>query len=673
MPKLVALGRRWRASSDDTGFPAAFHTVLSASWLTCLSYVAYRQPRFVASSSRHYRLFSMFVGGGMSLAVTSIAVDLATIAYSQRGTLINASPRKRVGTLIAAKLGLDSLGLVVNALGTKLAWYSGVPVSEPGLRMLRNAVKVGWGIFVSSILLFALVFIPERANREPIQHNLESTETLGSITAKNFRKRLSTVCRFLGVDNYTAINSVAEIVQRLFYKDVDVAPSDIVTAMALLEDEQCERKKALTESLSTISPIHHAKWMSEEQAHHYCKYACGAYGWPMYLFCSPFASFALLKVLSKGRFVPRSLPDNIRGDNSLLANTTVIKMTTGLEDEDLVYVSFENKLFQIPFYVALDHEDKAIVVAIRGTLSLDDVFTDLTAFASDGVPVTDIPNAMAHEGMLLTAKHIQRMLTGYHGHRYVLGADETPLLTKAREQLTSSLGEEEAAKYKVVVCGHSLGGGTAAILAMLLNDHKDVNKDFQCFAYSPPGGLMSATAARYCKDFVCSVVFDDDIVCRLGVVGGLKLKLKMFEIIKNCDRPKLELVGTWLEKLLGFKSSLKVEQPVPCSWLGDPEAQAMVEKFQADMDEAIADTEHDISQYTRMHLPGVVMYISDKEYSQCKSKHGVYWTDGHYPLFSEVILSSGMITHHMPWKVLNALDAIQTCKKQAQENMDKVS
>ena len=46
------------------------------------------------------------------------------------------------------------------------------------------------------------------------------------------------------------------------------------------------------------------------------------------------------------RFVPRPAPANVKGDNSLLANTAVIKMATGLRDEDLVYVTFENKVMK---------------------------------------------------------------------------------------------------------------------------------------------------------------------------------------------------------------------------------------------------------------------------------------------------------------------------------------
>lgn len=56
-------------------------------------------------------------------------------------------------------------------------------------------------------------------------------------------------------------------------------------------------------------------------------------------------------------------------------------MTTSVKDMDLLYASFENNVFQTPFFIALDHEERCIMVAIRGTMSLRDAITDLSAEA----------------------------------------------------------------------------------------------------------------------------------------------------------------------------------------------------------------------------------------------------------------------------------------------------
>lgn len=47
---------------------------------------------------------------------------------------------------------------------------------------------------------------------------------------------------------------------------------------------------------------------------------------------------------------------------------------------EIVYADFTNEVFSIPFVVILDHETKAIVVSIRGTMSLKDIVTDLFGF-----------------------------------------------------------------------------------------------------------------------------------------------------------------------------------------------------------------------------------------------------------------------------------------------------
>ena len=43
-------------------------------------------------------------------------------------------------------------------------------------------------------------------------------------------------------------------------------------------------------------------------------------------------------------------------------------------------------------------------------------------------------------------------------------------------------------KYPLVTTGHSLGAGTAALLAILLRDRD--YPDVTCYAFSPPGGLI---------------------------------------------------------------------------------------------------------------------------------------------------------------------------------------
>lgn len=50
-----------------------------------------------------------------------------------------------------------------------------------------------------------------------------------------------------------------------------------------------------------------------------------------------------------------------------------------LQSKDIVYASFVNHIFEVPFFVTADHETNNIVVTIRGSISIRDIITDLTA------------------------------------------------------------------------------------------------------------------------------------------------------------------------------------------------------------------------------------------------------------------------------------------------------
>ena len=45
-----------------------------------------------------------------------------------------------------------------------------------------------------------------------------------------------------------------------------------------------------------------------------------------------------------------------------------------------------------------------------------------------------------------------------------------------------------------MITGHSLGAGVAAVLALLMQDDSKYH-GLQCFAFSPPGGLMRSVAS----------------------------------------------------------------------------------------------------------------------------------------------------------------------------------
>lgn len=111
------------------------------------------------------------------------------------------------------------------------------------------------------------------------------------------------------------------------------------------------------------------------------------------------------------------------------------------------------------------------MISIRGTLSMQDVLTDLNA-ESEVLPVEPTrEDWLGHKGMVQAAIYIKNLI------------ERESLIEKAQQHDT----ERDTHNYGLVLVGHSLGAGTAAILAILL---KRRFPELECYSYSPPGGLL---------------------------------------------------------------------------------------------------------------------------------------------------------------------------------------
>lgn len=92
-----------------------------------------------------------------------------------------------------------------------------------------------------------------------------------------------------------------------------------------------------------------------------------------------------------------------------------------------------------------------------------------------------------------------------------------------------------------MVTGHSLGAGAAVLLSVLL---KSRYPKIRCFAFSPPGGLLSQAAARFTENFCLSVIVGDDLVPRLSLDTLESLKRQMVLELEMCRHPKVRYFNT---------------------------------------------------------------------------------------------------------------------------------
>ena len=86
--------------------------------------------------------------------------------------------------------------------------------------------------------------------------------------------------------------------------------------------------------------------------------------------------------------------------------------------------------------------------------------------------IHNIVNVIPLQGMVQSAEYI---------YNKIKSEDLLGLAYNSRPDLGTT-------KYPLVCTGHSLGAGTAALLAILLRDRE--YPDVTCYAFSPPGGLI---------------------------------------------------------------------------------------------------------------------------------------------------------------------------------------
>ena len=151
----------------------------------------------------------------------------------------------------------------------------------------------------------------------------------------------------------------------------------------------------------------------------------------------------------------------------------------------------ESSNIKLPRHVVfLDHLTKSIVISVRGTASISDMLTDL--YIEPYPFLEGSLNLFAHHGMAESAEAL------------------LPLVTAAIIEIRSRVNKEYNAinhskhlpwrkkpkkfkyeDYRVVVTGHSLGAGTASLLAILLSMKSNISTT--AFVYAPPPSLSTTT------------------------------------------------------------------------------------------------------------------------------------------------------------------------------------
>ena len=385
-------------------------------------------------------------------------------------------------------------------------------------------------------------------------------------------------------------------------------PSDLVAGMALVRarQRQCYDQKHR-------SAVHaHAERVAPddpdlEKLNYFAAYAFAVYGCLMSCAMHPCGGCRVVRAgIESGDFDGAALRRDAKSQNVVFES----------------HVSSPNE--RVPTVVFVDDARPAIVVALRGTMSIEDCLSDASA---NDAPLDDdgFPGRRAHAGVAGIARAT------------------LPLLLKPLDAAVARQPD-----YEVVCVGHSLGGGVAQVLSLFLTRARPKWR-VSCVAYEPPGATVDAVTAAE-MTYALSSVLADDAVPRLGLPPLFRLRDDCVDALAHCKVPKwraLETLAFWRP------DSSKL------FWgAGDPEkmeAEALSAACAALLKE---EAREDVKRLAPLTIPGTVAHLVVRK--------GSYYMRGGWDVvcyrtprdhFAEIIVSATMLTDHFPWRVAHALRA----------------
>ncbi|XP_059340313.1 diacylglycerol lipase-beta isoform X1 [Ammospiza nelsoni] len=679
MPGLVLFGRRWAIGSDDFVLPGAFELFVRLVWWIGI-FVLYTVHKGQFNCPGGGLLHSYLLG--LIILLASIICALCALVYvSMQGTISNPGPRKSLPKILYTRLLLYFPEFIWAVVGAVWVSDNSVQCEKTVVNGVIGTVIASWIIIIFTIIGVVIVFDPLGGKKtfylpEGVSRNLESSHSgqllynVKSSATRVWEKRIRLLCCCIvqDDDHRVAFTSIAELFRSYFsvrasrvlvlavelwgvlqsllclVQDTDLVPSDIAAGLILLHQEQdkmesCPKEPEEVLCHSPSSLVTDDLDVELENAAHYMLFAAAAYGWPYYVYTNPYT--ALCK-LNGDCCRNRPTDSEIMGSDRHNFHFGSILKITGLQYRDFIHISFHNKIYEIPFFVALDHKKEAIVVAVRGTLSFEDILTDLSADCEDLTLEEVLENGFVHKGITQAANYIYGKLIN------------DGILNQAFTV---------APEYRLVIVGHSLGGGTASILAIMLRNSFPT---LRCFAFSPPGGLLSKSLADYTKNFIISVIVGKDLVARLSMPNMEDLKRRIVRIVANCNRPKYQILlrGCWYEVFGGDPDDFPTEldgrnqdaltQPLLA------EESLMVHRspsYNALEEEPRLNSP---PQYPHLYLPGKIIHVveecSSKRLCSSDIKYTARWSNE--TVFSSILISPKMITDHMPDVVLKALNSL---------------
>lgn len=277
--------------------------------------------------------------------------------------------------------------------------------------------------------------------------------------------------------------------------------------------------------------------------------------------------------------------------------------------------------------MSIDRRLGAVVIAVRGTLSIGDILVDLylkeQTIEWQSGPETK--TAVTHYGMYKIAETIFNELK--------------------ENNVFSEMENRGLETFPVICTGHSLGAGVATLLAFLIRNDPTlsgssyprlpghtlgVHERTVALGYATPGCIISAPGVSYFRTFTTSIVLGDDVVSRLSHRSIHDLRLCIVRELSVCDLRKISVLR---QGMFQGVPTQPLPAPGPVEWAGK---------------------QWDSPDLCEMYIPGRVLHLhrpGEQDDDLC-----AVWSDAAY-FGAGIRLTADMVLDHLPNRLGNALRA----------------
>ncbi|KAK0167112.1 hypothetical protein PV327_004554 [Microctonus hyperodae] len=623
MPGIVAFGRRWRAGSDDLIIPGFFLSLTHFIQVIVLG-VFLGLITWDRSVTCALLLWS-YILGYLIILIVSMVVEVGICILATRGSILDTNARAPMHHLLYMKLSLLLIetGWLCAGVTWLIYYYKSCSAVDQAKDVMLGLVICNWCILMSVTVTVWCTY--DAAGRSWVkmkkyQRSMREAESRGGgrmhykrsgSRNRNWRQRKvirayqdswDNRCRLLFCcigNSDRNRNSFTDIARLLsdFFRDLDVVPSDVVAGLVLLRKFQKIERELIVKQRKNDT----------------------------------------YEFLSGVPITPRTKFLSLTEDGDLAHFQAVIH-----------YMHFALAAYGWPLFL------------INHTTGLCQLCTRLRCgcfpcikYDDDATVVEDNCCQCNYAALrrMIDVGEVEVVYATFH-----VDVGETPFFV-ALDYTRKKNPTRGTDQFGLTLVGHSLGAGTASILAILLRQEYP---DLVCFSYAPPGGLLSMPAQQYTQEFITSTVVGKDVVPRIGLRQMESLRADLINAIKRSVDPKWKTIACSV-MCCGCGST-----PTSAANL---EAGGCIAEYQRDKDQARAqtivpsDSSIALTLHTPLYPPGKIIHVvrhhSNKGEQVLRKREPVYQALWAEPSdFDEVLISPVMIQDHMPDSMLKALNKV---------------